>query len=329
MRHEEVLSRPIFKKRQAVISRIPHFWPLVFEQAPLELDPFIQPTDSRIFAESLRSFEISRFEVGEDGTVAPGGSPRSLLIRFGFGPNEWFEDDVLEKKFWFRKGSDSWNGLVSEPVRIRWKQGKDLTDGLTDQAWELFEERRKRLGSPDEKSAAKKLPQWTTLAENVESHFDGELSFFAWFAFVAERRYVTAEESVAATATEIERMERRKKGEKAEEPASDDGGEADEGVEVFVHGEEVATLLAEDVWPHAISYFSKSTMGETRRRRVADNLFPIAQGQEADDETMSEMDFQEEGESDEDEELDIRSLVKDRGKRKATGGDIETPAKKK
>ena len=128
VRKAEAIQAPLFKKRAELAAKIPHFWALVFEQAPQEIDNYIQPTDSKVLGECLSTLEVSRFELDD-----PNGSPRSFSLKFGFTENEYFEDKVLEKKFWFRKTKD-WQGFVSEPVKINWKKGKDLTDGLTDAA---------------------------------------------------------------------------------------------------------------------------------------------------------------------------------------------------
>ncbi len=259
MRQEEILSRPVYRKRQAIVSRIPHFWPLVFEQAPPEFEPHFKPTDSRVFADSLKSFEVSRFEVGQDGSVVPGGSPRSFKISFEFAPNEWFEDTVLEKKFWFRRARDNWCGLVSEPVRIEWKQGKDLTDGLLDHAVRLFDARKELFGHPDEQSAVKALREWEELTVNSNQHFEGGLSFFAWFAFVSDRRYVTAAESTKAQAADAERREKIRNGANPGPEIEAEIDHWDPEAEIYMDGEELATLLAEDIWPQAIAYFSQSS----------------------------------------------------------------------
>lgn len=182
----------------------------------------------------------SKEEQGERDEVE--GSPRSVSIRFTFHPNEWFEDEVLEKKFWFRRrraarggsgagGEQGWCGLVSEPVRIRWKgKGKDLTEGLTDavyRAWmaekkqqEKQKQKQKQEGKlsdsndgdiningkedAKEKGKGKKAPKMPILPEHreldkkLQGSTEGALSFFTWFAYRGP--HVTAEESALATA---------------------------------------------------------------------------------------------------------------------------------
>ncbi|KAK3076979.1 hypothetical protein LTS18_011505, partial [Coniosporium uncinatum] len=161
IRRQHHLSAPIYAHRAATISKIPNFWALVLEQSPPEVDQYIQPSDSKLFAECLTSISLSRFEIDDDegnsGGDGSGGSPRSFSIRFEFAAdkNEWFENEVLEKKFWYRRGRDGSVGLVSEPVRIRWRKGRDLTNGLGEAACRLWEARRKTGLLADGASAGK------------------------------------------------------------------------------------------------------------------------------------------------------------------------------
>lgn len=298
----EALNAPLYKKRAEVIAKIPHFWALVFEQSPPEVDNFIQPSDSKVFAECLQTIEVTRFELND-----PKGSPRSFSIKFGFGPNEYFEDAVLEKKFYFRRALDGWIGLVSDPVKIQWKKGKDLTGGLTDAAYDLFLAKQKL---PAEKKghfkAESNLKEYKALANKIELSEEASVSFFAWFGYVSSWRYVTPEESEKAFKAEDERMEKRKKGEKVDddEPNDEDDQHDHQETEVFPQGDELATIIAEDVWPSAIKYYKHA--------------------HEADDEELSDLDEIEDFDDDDsDGEMDIRALV---GKGK--GNSDSPPAKK-
>ncbi|KAL1302962.1 hypothetical protein AAFC00_003280 [Neodothiora populina] len=295
MRQQYVMSAPIYEKRQQVISKIPNFWPLVFELAPPEIDHYIQPTDSEIIGKALSNLEVKRFE-------ADGGDPRSLQFRFEFAENDWFTDKVLEKKFWYRRAKNGWAGLVSEPVKINWKKGKDTTSGLMDGAVKLWEA-RKKAGDMNKKD----LKEYSTMAKLVENWNGENTSFFTWFAFVCAAPYVTAEESAEATKEMKEAKAKADKGEKEEEkdePDAEDLIDLEPGVEVHEAGDDLANLIAEDLWPGAIKYFT--------------------QAQEAAD--MSDFDM-EDDEDDEDEDddddgpIDIRSLVQ------AKGGD-EPPNKR-
>jgi len=289
IRKAEAIQAPLYKKRAEFVAGIPHFWCLVLEQAPPEIDNFIQPTDSEVLAECLDTFEVSRFELND-----PKGSPRSFSLKFGFKDNEWFENKTIEKKFWFRKSKD-WEGLVSEPVKINWKNGKDLTSGLTDAAYKLYQARQ-TLKDPKKES---QLPEHKALETMIETTHEASVSFFGLFAFVSGYRWVSAEESAQADKEEKERLEKVRRGEQIPEDDEDDEIEDIEdfqAVEVFPGGDEVATILAEDLWQNAIKYY-KSHFEED--------------GMDSDDEDLSEVDVDMEEEDDDEsaEEVDIRALV--------------------
>ncbi|KAK3200899.1 hypothetical protein GRF29_213g376415 [Pseudopithomyces chartarum] len=283
IRKSNELNTPLWKKRAEVIAKIPHFWTLVFEQAPTEFDSFILPSDAQIFAECFETLEVTRFEIDN-----PKGSPRSVSIKFGFGDNEYFEDKVLEKKFWFRKTKD-WEGLVSEPVRINWKKGKDPTEGFTEAAFKLFEAKKKNGSS---KSKHSDLPEYKQLVKMIEESTEASPSFFAWFAFVSDYRWVSPEESEQTEKEDAERLAKMKRGEKVDDDEDEEDDETDyQETEVYPQGGEIATLIAEDLWPSAIKYYKSS--------------------HEQDDEDLSDLDV-EDMDEDEDEsgdEIDIRGLV--------------------
>jgi hypothetical protein len=246
------VNEPLYKKRAEVIAKIPHFWALVFEQAPPEIDTHIQPSDSKLFAECLESLEVSHFELND-----PEGSARSVSIKFGFGDNEYFENKVLEKKFWYRHSLDGWEGLVSEPVKIDWKKGKDLTGGLTDAAYKLWQAKKKNAGG---KSKDTDLPEYKALEAMIEDSEDPSQSFFTWFGFVSSWKWISAEESEQAIKKEAEQLEKRKRGEEVEEDDEEDDAHQDfQATEVFPGGDELASLIDEDIYPSAIKYYSMST----------------------------------------------------------------------
>ncbi|EME82199.1 uncharacterized protein MYCFIDRAFT_139273 [Pseudocercospora fijiensis CIRAD86] len=241
MRQQYELSKGAYAKRAEAIAKIPNFWPLVLEQAPPEIDGYIHPEDSRILGESLLSLEVTRPELD----IEPQGSPRSISIKFHFKENDRFSDEVLEKKFFYRRASDGWVGLVSEPVKINWKKGKDLTEGLTDGAYALFEA-RKKTGD----MLAKGVPEYAALKKKVEHWNGGNTSFFTWFGWEHQAR-----------------REARKKGEKVElrlpEPEDEEKDDDDSDVEVHENGDDLAVSFAEDIWPNAIKFFTQAQeMGE-------------------------------------------------------------------
>ncbi|WPV31076.1 Putative nucleosome assembly protein [Fulvia fulva] len=311
MRKQYELSKGAYAKRAEAVAKIPSFWALVLEQAPMEVDQYIQPTDSQIFAESLVSLNVSRPELDAGKS---NGSSRSLKIRFEFKPNDHFEESVLEKEFSHRRSSDGWQGLVSEPVKITWKKGKDVTEGLTDGALALWEARKKKgdMEATDSK-------EYTELKKKVEHWNGANTSFFTWFGYVSGRRWVSAEESEAANKEYTEKLQAKKNGTaKAEESEKEDDEEEDDQeddseVEVHEAGEDLAISFAEDIWPNAIKFFT--------------------QAQESDD--LSELDFESDDEMDEDdaeggddEPVDIRALVQKDGKGRKRQSDVGPASKK-
>jgi hypothetical protein len=230
----------------------------------------------------------------------------------------------LSKKFWFRKSSDGWQGHVSEPVKISWKKGKDTTGGLTDAAYKLSQARQKLTAKGDAKTKETTLPEYKVLATKIEQSEEASNSFFAWFAFVASYRWISAEESEKACKAEAERREKIKRGEKVEEeePTEDDEQDFQE-TEVFPQGDEVATLIAEDVWPSAIQYYS---MCRPSLLTLHYANFRLERAHEADDEDLSEIDEDfDEGDDQSDEEIDIRGLV---GKGRNSKSSDSPPPKK-
>jgi hypothetical protein len=146
-------------------------------------------------------------------------------------------------------------------VLIHWKKDRDLTDGLTDAAYKLGEARKKLAvaSSPDEaRKKERKLPEYQNLAKKIETSLESSISFFGIFAFVSGYRWVSAEESEKVTKEDQEKLEKIKRGEKIEEDEDDDDEDTQDyqEVEVFPGGDEVVTIIAEDMWPNAIKYYS-------------------------------------------------------------------------
>lgn len=241
--HQARLTAPLFARRAALARRIPHFWALVLEQAPPDVEAYMQPSDSAVLAAALVDFEVRRFEVVGDGAGAEAGSssssisgsgagdPRSLLLRMVFDPavNPWFEDRVLEKRLHFRRGADGTGTRVSDPVEIHWRKGKDLTNGLTTLALSLHaaeaklaagtqapvgetvQAMRERRAVLSQKVQA--LPEHKTLKARVAREAEGGVSFFAWFTFRGQR--ISAQDSAA----NVQRWEAQlQKGEHAHSP---------------------------------------------------------------------------------------------------------------
>lgn len=245
IRQSAKLNKDLYAKREKLVSQIPSFWPLVFEQAPMDIDEYIQPTDSAVLMTSLVGLSVERFEL-------PNGDPRSIAIKFEFSENEYFENKTLEKKFWWRHAKDGWEGLVSEPVDIKWKKGKDLTSGLLPLVVKVWED--DKAGKPaDEETQAKK-----DLKAQMEKTGLGGVSFFAWFGF--RGRNISVEESNEARKAAEEKRKARKEGKEVDVMDEDENDEDDEDdeyeLEIFPTGDDLAVSIAEDLWPSAIKYFT-------------------------------------------------------------------------
>lgn len=258
VRQQVALTAPLYAHRSKTVSQIPNFWPLVLEQAPTDIDQYIQPSDSALLLSSLLSLSVSRFELSDTFD----GDPRSVSIRWEFSPNDYFNDAVLEKKFWYRKSKRGWSGLVSEPVRIAWKKDKDLTGGLLDLVCDAWEEDQtlKGEGKGKRKSSETMSDKQKALKKKIDTTGMGGLSFFAWFGFIGQR--VSKEENEEATKLEQVKREARKRGEKVVVEDDEDEEEDDIGMslEIFADGDDLAVAIVEDLWPGAIKYFSMTRL---------------------------------------------------------------------
>ncbi|KAI1214798.1 nucleosome assembly protein [Annulohypoxylon truncatum] len=260
IRQQVAMNKPLYERRAALVAKIPNFWALVFEQAPPDLDQYIQPSDSAVLLSSLTSVSVSHFEIENGGK----GDPRSVSIKLEFSENEWFEDKVLEKKFWYRVSKDGEEGLVSEPVPIKWKSAeKDLTQGLLDLVMKVWENDKKN--GPSDSTKIKKVKDYTAdekaLSEKIEATGLGAVSFFGWFGYRGLN--VSAEESRLAIEEDKKRRAERAAGkipdlEEVKDEEDEDEDEDPLALEIFPDGEEVALAISDDLWPNAIKYFSQA-----------------------------------------------------------------------
>ncbi|KAI0491107.1 nucleosome assembly protein [Xylaria cf. heliscus] len=302
IRQQYTLTTPLYEKREKLVAKIPNFWPLVIEQAPPDVDQYIQPSDSAVLLSSLESLTVNHFEIDLGGK----GDPRSMAIRMNFKENEYFEDKVLEKKFWYRRSKDGYAGLVSEPVPIKWKAGKDLTQGLLDLAVKVWEQDKKQgQNNGASKDKKKTKPEdWTAdqkaLREKIDTFGLGGVSFFCWFGYRGE--YISAEESAIAVQEDKKRRADKAEGKEdemkeAEEDEEDEDDEDDPlALEIFPDGDDLAVSFSEDLWPSAIKYFTQAQEADA----ISDFDF------EDDDEGMNE------GESENDDDGDEPPPLKKR-----------------
>ncbi|KAG0155707.1 hypothetical protein PDIDSM_2880 [Penicillium digitatum] len=316
LRHSAKLMTPLIQKRSEIVN-IPEvqaeFWMRVFSSAPPNIDEYILSSDAQVLGESLKNMNVERFELDAQGN----GEPRSLRFTFEFKTGEenpFFTNEKLVKEFYWRQEvsknaagkSRTWEGLVSEPVRINWKKDMDLTKGMLDAACDLAEAEKKKGGD------RKKLPEFAALVKKIEeaeadaSAEDDEddenpspvgMSFFGFFGY--RGRDVSAAQSKEA-AQEIEaRCAKIQKGEDVEDAGdSEDEDEEDdsnslEEIEIFPDGDDLAVNIAEDLWPDALSYYVQS--------------FQIGEALEDMDFDMEEIDGE-----DSDEESELRPRKKAR-----------------
>lgn len=288
MRQSVALLNPLFQKRNEIIT-MPEvqgdFWIRVFSSAPAEIDEYVLPTDAAALGSCLKNLTVERFEVDGKGQ----GEPRSLRFTFDFqtgDENPFFENAQLVEEFYWRKRVTrtakgkrrTWEGLVSDPVRIHWRKDMDLTKGLLDAACDLADAEKKQGGD------RQKLPEYEALVKKVAEAeaeaLDGDddenedddnphtgqspagTSFFAFFGY--RGRDVSAEQSKEAYKEDAERWAKIAKGEKVEDEEEDDDDDDDdddedvddlEDAEIFPDGEELAIAIAEDLWPGALKYY--------------------------------------------------------------------------
>ncbi|KAK4031278.1 nucleosome assembly protein [Parachaetomium inaequale] len=197
-RQHYCLSKPLYARLADLTARIPNIWGRMLKQALIDLDEYIQTSDLELLSHSLKSLSVTRFEIDADEKK---GDPRSVAIRFEFANNKYFKDTVLEKRFWWRQNKYGFAGLVSEPVEIEWKKGKDLTDGRLGLTKAAFDEQQAK---PDQELTGKRR----ALEEKIDETDIRDVSFFDWFGYIGE--YISAEESRTVIDKEKEERRRRK-----------------------------------------------------------------------------------------------------------------------
>ncbi|ROV96999.1 hypothetical protein VSDG_04057 [Cytospora chrysosperma] len=271
-----LMTKDILAARQNTIAKIPKFWAVVFDHASSELEAAITSSDLEVFMAALQGIEVLRPEIPASATPSDVGldkfgEPRSVTIRFHFSENAWFTDSVLEKSFYYRYGKDGSAGLVSDPIRINWKERKDLTEGLTDAAYAFWAAQKQ---SPDQNldgvitgearkardTASRQMPEYKALTQRLEVSTSGAISFFNFFSY--RGRWTSAAESVEAKAELLAKKQAALNGQATADDDEDDEDEdfPEEDVETFPAGHEVAVSIAEDIFPSAIDYFMADTI---------------------------------------------------------------------
>lgn len=272
-----LMTKDILAARQNTINKIPGFWAVVFDHASDELEAAITGDDLEVFANALKAIEVLRPEIPASANPSQlglqnYGEPRSVTIRFHFSDNDWIADSVLEKTFFYRYGKDGSAGLVSEPIRVNWKAGKDLTQGLTDAAYNFWAAQKQNPSQQldgvlvgDARKArdaqARELPEYKALSELLEKATSGAISFFNFFSY--RGRWTSAAESAEAKAELLAKRQAALNGgslDSDDEDEDDDEDFPEEDVETFPAGHECAVAIAEDIYPSAIDYFLADTI---------------------------------------------------------------------
>lgn len=105
--------RPLYEKRQALVSTIPGFWSSVLEASEL-LAEYITYEDT----EAIDSLKDIHIDWDADNV-------KNFTISLTFGDNSYLESTVLKKRFVYNADLQR---HVSEKVEISWKPGKNLTN---------------------------------------------------------------------------------------------------------------------------------------------------------------------------------------------------------
>ncbi|KAE8380763.1 nucleosome assembly protein [Aspergillus bertholletiae] len=274
LRDNTLKMRDWYNERDAFINENDeikeNFWIRVFANSPNEIDQYIMTPDAAALGSTLKNLKVERFELNEQGQ----GEPRSIRLTFEFcagEENPFFQNEKLVKELYWRRRSvkaadgkaKSWEGLVSEPVRIQWKKDMDLTKGLLDAACDLAEaekDGKDRKNLPELEKLKNKIVELETTADQEEDEDEdfplspAGTSFFAFFGYRGND--VSAEESEAATKQADERFAKLSKGETVQDDEEEEDEEF-EDIEVFPDGEQLAIAIADDMWPHALELFNR------------------------------------------------------------------------
>ncbi|KAK5194142.1 hypothetical protein LTR92_006482 [Exophiala xenobiotica] len=248
LRSKEYSLKPLYTKRKALLDRVPDFWPTVFGNGPEEVQQLFSPDDLALIS-CITSFTVDRHQIESETK----GEPRSLRFTFEFAENEYIEDKKLVKEFEYKPREDDLGSLVSKPVPIKWKsKKKDLTHGLLDGAVELHaaEEALKLKNGKEQIEFVDREALWQheKLREKLlklDESNDDQSSFFNWFGFRGA----------------IDAVHPWNVADNGANGADDEDEEDDEDVyqmleiEIFPAGEEVAIVLAEELWTDAMDYF--------------------------------------------------------------------------
>ncbi|KAL8711753.1 MAG: hypothetical protein Q9220_003924 [cf. Caloplaca sp. 1 TL-2023] len=254
LRKTYIATRPKLLERATAIQAIPGFWSTVIDEAPVEIDQRIQPRDVPALSCLVR-LDAERFEILD----AEHGEPRSIKLSFTFKPNVWFHDESIEKRFYWRTSDNGSSGLVSDPVKIHWRD-HDLTEGLLEVAANLWEKEKELKANGQTSEDMKATAEYKTLVEKIQRTPQDAISFFGLFGY--RGHHISAQKSFDATKTQQNLTKGAEQGREAEEESS-----PLPDTEIYPHGGEVAVAVCEDLYPGATQYF---TAAKERDAKISD-----------------------------------------------------------
>ena len=264
MRQSEYAKRELYASRSKLLQSIPAFWPTVLGAGPDEFQAILSENDGEILA-SIVNVNVERYQIKSDTE----GEPRSLRFTFEFD-SELFEDKSVTKEFEFiaNDAVQGGGGYVSKPVNFKWtKAGKkkgvnkmlDLTEQLYQAEMALAGSKEKGQWAIDHKSR-EGLWQFEKLREAMEKEeekaMDGEdvdsgRSFLDWFGYRGAVGLVVPD----ATPT---RAENGADGQEEDDEDEDEMDDPTLDVEIFPAADDIASVLAEDLWPNVMDYFMQA-----------------------------------------------------------------------
>jgi hypothetical protein len=228
VRETTLKQRSLFERRNKVTSAITGFWPHVIEDASsaLGFDEHITPEDAEALSH-LVELNVVRPNVEK-------GDPRDVEITFKFEESDYMPAQTITKFFTYQSTKPGLTGLISTPVAINWKPGKDLTAGINQAAIDAFEERKAKKDSKKGKGSAK----FGAKEEKLQELLMQNSSFFIWFSYTGVHHDLGESEGDDDDSDKMV----------DDEPMGP--------VEAFPWGDELAVQIAEDVYPSAVKYFS-------------------------------------------------------------------------
>lgn len=261
MKKQTELLAPIYERRAEVTNGIPSFWPRALANFS-DLDTAITEPDAHILEECLASIDVKRPDPKEI---------RSFDIIFKFKENEFFSNTELKKSFVYKELGTESRGIVSEPVKIDWKEGKDVTNGATTAAYDYYHAKVKELKEKGLGVSEIQEPDWESFIPESEGggcgghgsddghdhdhdhdHDGPQRSFFNWFSWWGSG--IVFEKLKAA-------MEKVKESNDTEGEIEID----DDDEDVYPGGEIVSQSIVKDLFPNASKFFSKSRHMVSRR----------------------------------------------------------------